>query len=227
MIEAPHYSAEGAKRENALRLPEDYFDGTVNEPVLHQAIKTYLNNQRQGTATDQDPELRLRRQPEALEAEGHRPGPAGLDPRAALAGWRHRLRADPARLPHRHPEEGAPAGPEARAQCAGPGRLAHVVERLAFRAPKTAQLAGLLDNSAWMDARSWCSPRGTIRTRTSAAGTCRPRSDGVSRRLRLRRPLVRCRGGGGGRAHRGHAGAAAGGNRGGDGRNARKEAAPG
>ena len=31
-------------------LPADYFDGTVNEPVLHQAVKVYLNNQRQGTA---------------------------------------------------------------------------------------------------------------------------------------------------------------------------------
>jgi large subunit ribosomal protein L4 len=49
MIEAPHYSAEGAKRGTNFSLPEDYFDGTVNEPVLHQAVKVYLNNQRQGT----------------------------------------------------------------------------------------------------------------------------------------------------------------------------------
>ena len=49
MIEAPHYSSEGAKRGTNFSLPEDYFDGTVNEPVLHQAVKVYLNNQRQGT----------------------------------------------------------------------------------------------------------------------------------------------------------------------------------
>src|SRR6187455_1604833 len=49
MIEAPHYSSAGAKRDAGFALPADYFDGTVNEPVLHQAVKVYLNNQRQGT----------------------------------------------------------------------------------------------------------------------------------------------------------------------------------
>ena len=50
MIEAAHYSASGAKQKGAFELPEELFDGTVHEPVLHQAVKTYLNNQRQGTA---------------------------------------------------------------------------------------------------------------------------------------------------------------------------------
>src|SRR5215210_3319254 len=49
MIEAPHYSSAGAKRDANFALPAEYFDGTVNEPVLHQAVKVYLNNQRQGT----------------------------------------------------------------------------------------------------------------------------------------------------------------------------------
>src|SRR6476659_8559130 len=49
MIEAPHYAVDGAKRSGNFALPAEYFDGTVNEPVLHQAVKVYLNNQRQGT----------------------------------------------------------------------------------------------------------------------------------------------------------------------------------
>ena len=49
MIEAPFYSAAGAKRAEAFTLPGELFDGTVNEDVLHQAVKTYLANQRQGT----------------------------------------------------------------------------------------------------------------------------------------------------------------------------------
>ena len=49
MIEAPHYTSAGAKRDGAFALPAEYYDGTVNEPVLHQAVKVYLNNQRQGT----------------------------------------------------------------------------------------------------------------------------------------------------------------------------------
>ena len=50
MIEAAHYSATGARHKASFELPGDYFDGTVNEPVMHQAVKTFLNNQRQGTA---------------------------------------------------------------------------------------------------------------------------------------------------------------------------------
>jgi large subunit ribosomal protein L4 len=49
MLEAPLFSSAGARATAAFALPE-YFDGDVNEPVLHQAVTTYLNNQRQGTA---------------------------------------------------------------------------------------------------------------------------------------------------------------------------------
>ena len=50
MIEAPLYSAAGARQKAAFALPGDLFDGTVHEPALHQAVKTWLGNQRQGTA---------------------------------------------------------------------------------------------------------------------------------------------------------------------------------
>lgn len=50
MIDAPHFSAVGAKHKDAFALPADMFDGTVNEAVLHQAVTSYLGNQRQGTA---------------------------------------------------------------------------------------------------------------------------------------------------------------------------------
>ena len=50
MIEAPHYSTSGAKHAAAFALPNDTFDGVVNENVLHQAVKDFLANQRQGTA---------------------------------------------------------------------------------------------------------------------------------------------------------------------------------
>src|SRR5881296_112449 len=49
MIEAPHYSAAGAKKKS-MRLPAALFDGTVNEHALHRAVVTFLANQRQGTS---------------------------------------------------------------------------------------------------------------------------------------------------------------------------------
>jgi large subunit ribosomal protein L4 len=50
LLEAAAYTAEGTRRRTAVRLPAEPFDGVVNEPVLHQAVKTFLANQRQGTA---------------------------------------------------------------------------------------------------------------------------------------------------------------------------------
>jgi large subunit ribosomal protein L4 len=47
--EAPVYAANGQARA-AQALPAALFDGTVNVPVMHQAVKAYLANQRQGTA---------------------------------------------------------------------------------------------------------------------------------------------------------------------------------
>ena len=50
MIEAPHFSPAGARRSADFGLPEELFDGTVNQPVLHEAVTAYMANQRQGTA---------------------------------------------------------------------------------------------------------------------------------------------------------------------------------
>jgi large subunit ribosomal protein L4 len=50
MISARFFSASGDPGE-AMDLPQDLFDGVVNEAVLHQVIKAYLANQRQGNAS--------------------------------------------------------------------------------------------------------------------------------------------------------------------------------
>ncbi len=50
MLEAPHFSPHGVRRSAAFALPAETFDGRVHEPSLHQAVRAYLNNQRQGTA---------------------------------------------------------------------------------------------------------------------------------------------------------------------------------
>jgi large subunit ribosomal protein L4 len=49
-LEVLAYAADGTRRPRAVRLPADPFDGTVHEAVLHQAVTTFLANQRQGTA---------------------------------------------------------------------------------------------------------------------------------------------------------------------------------
>jgi large subunit ribosomal protein L4 len=49
MPSAKFFRSNG-EANGAYELPVDPFDGVVNEAVLHQAVKAYLANQRQGTA---------------------------------------------------------------------------------------------------------------------------------------------------------------------------------
>ena len=49
-MDAAAYTGNGTARER-VPLPAELFDGTVNVPVMHQAVKAYLANQRQGNAS--------------------------------------------------------------------------------------------------------------------------------------------------------------------------------
>src|ERR687892_1173501 len=146
MIEAPHYSSAGAKREANFALPAEYFDGTVNQPVLHQAVKVYLNNQRQGTAATKTRSF--------VSGGNQKPWKQKCTGRARQGStraphWRvggivfgpipRDYRTD---IPRKVKQLARKSALNARAR---EGAL-HVVERFAFRRPKTAQLAGLLDS---------------------------------------------------------------------------------
>jgi large subunit ribosomal protein L4 len=48
-LKAAAYTAGGTERDR-VELPGDLFDGTINLPVMHQAVKAYLANQRLGLA---------------------------------------------------------------------------------------------------------------------------------------------------------------------------------
>ena len=48
-MNAAAYTAQGTERER-VDLPGELFDGTINMPVMHQAVKAYLANQRLGLA---------------------------------------------------------------------------------------------------------------------------------------------------------------------------------
>jgi large subunit ribosomal protein L4 len=154
MIEAPHYSSAGAKRDSNFALPAEYFDGTVNEPVLHQAVKVYLNNQRQGT--------HMTKSRSFVSGGNQKP-------------WKQkgtgRARQGSIRAPHWR-GGGIVFGPSPRdyrteiprkvRQLARKSALnararegaVHVVERLAFRAPKTAQLVELLKSLGLADRKA-------------------------------------------------------------------------
>jgi len=146
MIEAPHYSSAGAKRDANFALPAEYFDGTVNEPVLHQAVKVYLNNQRQGThmtksrsfvsGGNQKPWKQKgtgRARQGSIRAPHWRGGGVVFGPTP------RDYRTD---IPRKVKQLARKSALNARAR----EGAVHVIERLAFRGPKTAQLVELLSS---------------------------------------------------------------------------------
>ncbi|HEU4559262.1 MAG TPA: 50S ribosomal protein L4 [Longimicrobium sp.] len=152
MLTARYFNAAG-EQAGDVQLPEELFDGRVHEAALHQTIKAYLANQRQGTA-----ETKTR----ARVSGGNR------------KAWRQkgtgRARQGSMRAPHWR-GGGIVFGPHPRSyrqevprkvkslarrsafnQRALNGEIA-VVERLAFEAPKTRPFADLLGKVGVKDAK--------------------------------------------------------------------------
>jgi large subunit ribosomal protein L4 len=152
MIEAPHYSSAGAKRDANFALPAEYFDGTVNEPVLHQAVKVYLNNQRQGTHMTKSRSFVSGGNQKPWKQKGTGRARQGS---TRAPHWRgggivfgpspRDYRTD---IPRKVKQLARKSALNARAR----EGAVHVIERLAFRAPKTARLAELL-GSLGLDGR--------------------------------------------------------------------------
>jgi large subunit ribosomal protein L4 len=152
MIEAPHYSSAGAKRESNFALPAEYFDGTVNEPVLHQAVKVYLNNQRQGTSMTKTRSFVSGGNQKPWKQKGTGRARQGSTRAPHWRGGGVVFGPQPrdyrTEIPRKVKQLARKSALNARAR---EGAL-HVIERLAFRAPKTAQLADLL-GSLGLDGR--------------------------------------------------------------------------
>jgi len=143
-LEVVAWTAEGAPRPRAVRLPADPFDGRVHKTAMYDAVKMYLANQRQGNAMtktrsfvsggNQKP-WRQKGTGRARQGSTRAPnwpgggkvfGPIPRDYRFELPKKVRRLARSSAL--------------NARAQ---EGAL-HVIEPLAFDAPKTKRVAELL-----------------------------------------------------------------------------------
>ncbi len=143
-FEAAAFTQEGSARDK-VSLPQPLFDGTVNTAVMHQAVKAYLANQRQGNAS-----TRTR----GLVAGGNQ------------KPWKQkgtgRARQGSIRAPH-WVGGGTVFGPQPRSYAQYVPRQVRalarksalnararedaivVIDRLEFEAPKTSQMTDLLD----------------------------------------------------------------------------------
>ena len=116
----------------------------MNEPVLHQAVKVFLNNQRQGTAMtktrsfvsggNQKP---WKQKGTGRARQGSTRAPHWRGGGVVFGPIPRDYRTD---IPRKVKQLARKSALNARAR----EGAVHVVERFAFRGPKTAQLAGLL-----------------------------------------------------------------------------------
>lgn len=154
MIEARHYSASGQPHGGAFALPADPFDGTVNEPVLHQAVKTYLANQRQGTA-----KTKVRKEVSGGNQKPWRQKGTGRARQGSTRAphWRGGgtvfgpiPRDYRAELPRKVRQLARRSAFNARAR----EGMIHVIDGLALESPKTRVLAALLGKLALDETRT-------------------------------------------------------------------------
>ncbi|MDQ2891257.1 MAG: 50S ribosomal protein L4 [Gemmatimonadota bacterium] len=142
---AAAYTAGGTARD-AVTLPTDLFDGTINFPVMHHAVKAYLANQRQGNASTKTRGFVIGGNQKPWKQKGT-----------------GRARQGSTRAPH-WVGGGTVFGPSPRDYTMGTNKkvkiLARksalnarasedslfVIDRFDYDAPKTAQLAGLLES---------------------------------------------------------------------------------
>jgi large subunit ribosomal protein L4 len=152
MLTAKYFNAAGEPGD-AFQLPEELFDGVVNDAVLHQVVKAILANRRQGNAS-----TKTRAN---VSGGGRKP-------------WKQkgtgRARQGTIRAPHwrgggivfgPHPRsyhQDVPRKVKALARRSAfntkaQGEQVTVIERLAFDAPKTSQAVSLLGKMGVADAK--------------------------------------------------------------------------
>ena len=98
------------RRSASVELDDAYFD--VQPNIAGHAPGRHGPARRPAVRhpVDQDPRRGARRWRQAVAPEGHRPGPPGLDPCAALAGRRRHPRAQAPQLQAAHAQEDDPPG---------------------------------------------------------------------------------------------------------------------
>ena len=169
---------------------------------MHQVVTAQLAARRAGTQSHQDPRRGPRRRRQALEAEGHRPRPPGLDPRAALERRRRGPRPEAPQLRPADPQEDDP--PRAALGAVRPGRRGQGRRRrrLGLRQPEDQGARRPRSAALGVEGRVARRARPTRTTTRASRASATSRSARCSSRRaqRLRRAVQRL-----GRLHPGHA----------------------
>lgn len=145
VLEAAAYAADGARRRHAVQLPADPFDGRVHEAVLHQAVKVYLANQRQGTASTKTRGLVIGGNQKPWKQKGTGRARQGSIRSPLWPGGGTAFGPLPRDYRMAIPRKMRHLALRSAFSARALERAVHVVEPLVFEAPKTRRMTALLD----------------------------------------------------------------------------------
>src|SRR5919204_1393562 len=143
-FEAAAYTAQGTRRE-PISLPAALFDGTVNVPVMHQAVKAYLANQRQGNAATKNRKWVTGGNQKPWKQKGTGRARQGSIRAPNWVGGGTVFGPQPRSYRQDVPRQVRVLARKSAFNARAREEALFVVDRFAFEAPKTKQIAALLD----------------------------------------------------------------------------------
>jgi large subunit ribosomal protein L4 len=143
-VNAAAYTALGTERD-PVPLPAEIFDGTVNMPVMHQAVKAFLANQRQGTAATKNRKYVVGGNQKPWKQKGTGRARQGSIRAPHWVGGGTVFGPQPRSYRQDVPRQVKALARKSAFNARAREEALFVVDRFAFDAPKTKKIAALLD----------------------------------------------------------------------------------
>jgi len=142
---AQAYTAGGTQRD-AVTLPTELFDGTVNVPAMHQVVKAYLANQRQGTASTKNRRFVTGGNQKPWKQKGTGRARQGSTRAPHWVGGGTVFGPTPRDYTQRTNKKVKVLARKSALNARAAENALFVIDRFGYDAPKTAQLVGLLES---------------------------------------------------------------------------------
>src|SRR3954463_7171753 len=147
---AAAFTSLGTARD-AVILPETLFDGTVNVPVMHQVVKAFLANQRQGTAATKIRKYVTGGNQKPWKQKGTGRARAGSARAPHWVGGGTVFGPTPRSYRQDLPKQVRALGRKSALNARARENAIVVIDRFNYDAPKTAVLAGLVERLGFGD----------------------------------------------------------------------------
>ncbi|HEX6250850.1 MAG TPA: 50S ribosomal protein L4 [Gemmatimonadaceae bacterium] len=142
---APAFTARGTERDS-VELPGETFDGTINMPVMHQAVKAYLANRRQGNAATKTRGFVVGGNQKPWRQKGTGRARQGSRRAPNFVGGGTVFGPTPRSYAEYVPRQVRALARKSALNARARENAITVIDNFAYDAPKTKQLIGLLDS---------------------------------------------------------------------------------